>query len=684
MSGAVVSNLRVSRVNALLPPFCAVEELPGDMDTYMQVIDTREKVLEVLRGKDDRLIVVLQYDGDASTLEALQEKLRAVVTGTSEQLVLLLQPRMKCEPDNATLRQARKLLLNLNQWGVPVAFEFADTVTPQFFSDLVSWASVSAQSEMLRELVSGLSFPTGMSAAASEAADVLDALDKSGSGHRFLGVSSEGLCGIVESTGNADTHAVLAATLPPGLKGADAQRKAATELVDSACAAVAGRPGTALFLDISGEASSSKGGPLASALAACVGGTDGARRLQGARLRFADASKEWDLVANQIEVLAAAVKKRRATAEGGSRSSKAAHAEDEPPDNLRIKAVRPLLPPACLVEELPREEVHEALVSRARNSLQSCLNEGIKEGSGRLIVIAGPPLTDALEPCKEYAARLAALAAEVQDDVLLLLRLNLVGGFLNDPEQDGSYHFNRGLRQARELLLQLNAMGVAVAFEFADTVTPQFFADLISWSSVSARGAMLRELVSGLSMPVGLQVPRVRRGGASTTTTHEDMPAALEALRLAGEPQRFFGVTAHGIAGIVHSTGNSDCTLLLSGGAGDAASRVAAVKAAADGADDARLLVECGGDAVSPPEQLKMVDALCGLIGTSSAAVRGVVLSSSLLHGSRPAGAQHTVPGLSSGAPCIDWMETQAAVRSLAAAVRKAKEGAGGAKRQKR
>ena len=195
---------------------------------------------------------------------------------------------------------------------------------------------------------------------------------------------------------------------------------------------------------------------------------------------------------------------------------------------------------------------------------------------------------------------------------------------------------------------------------------------------------MLRELVSGLSMPVGLQVPRVRRGGASTTTTHEDMPAALEALRLAGEPQRFFGVTAHGIAGIVHSTGNSDCTLLLSGGEGDAASRVAAVKAAADGADDARLLVECGGDAVSPPEQLKMVDALCGLIGTSSAAVRGVVLSSSLLHGSRPAGAQHTVPGLSSGAPCIDWMETQAAVRSLAAAVRKAKEGAGGAKRQKR
>lgn len=176
----------------------------------------------------------------------------------------------------------------------------------------------------------------------------------------------------------------------------------------------------------------------------------------------------------------------------------------------------------------------------ARNELRSILTGNSK----RLVVIAGPPLIDDLGPCQEYAARLASLGAEVKDDVLLLLRLNLVGkagsaspGFLNDPMGDGSFHFNRGLRQARELLLQLNSMGVPVAFEFADTVTPQFFADLISWASVSAQSEMLRELVSGLSMPVGLQVPKVRRHSGSELKMTEDTPAALTALRLAGTPQ---------------------------------------------------------------------------------------------------------------------------------------------------
>lgn len=88
-------------------------------------------------------------------------KIHELIEQTQEQLVLMLQPDMKGEPDNSTLRQARGLLLKLNSLGVPTCFDFADTVTPQFFSDLLSWASVSAQSEMLRELVSGLSFPTG-------------------------------------------------------------------------------------------------------------------------------------------------------------------------------------------------------------------------------------------------------------------------------------------------------------------------------------------------------------------------------------------------------------------------------------------------------------------------------------------------------------------------------------------
>lgn len=124
--------------------------------------------------------------------------------------------------------------------------------------------------------------------------------------------------------------------------------------------------------------------------------------------------------------------------------------------------------------------------------------------------------------------------------------------------------------------------------------------------------------------------------------------------------------------------GNEDCTLLLSGGQGDAAERASAVSAAG-AAGEARLLVECGGSSVSPPEQLKMVEAVSGLVADGNKAIKGVVLSSYLLHGSQRKGEPH-VQGMSVTEPCIDWMETQSAVRALASAVRKAK---GNAKRQK-
>ena len=158
---------------------------------------------------------------------------------------------------------------------------------------------------------------------------------------------------------------------------------------------------------------------------------------------------------------------------------------------------------------------------------------------------AGPAPEQA---CLEFAARLATLAAEVKEEVLVLARVPFTrhapsgwAGIVKDPDGDGSMQINRGLRQARELLLQISRLGLPVACEFADTITPQFFADLLSWSCVSAGSETLRELVSGLSMPAGLRAH-------VDATSAERMAAVAASLADAAGPQvgrARLGLSAH-------------------------------------------------------------------------------------------------------------------------------------------
>lgn len=194
-------------------------------------------------------------------------------------------------------------------------------------------------------------------------------------------------------------------------------------------------------------------------------------------------------------------------------------------DNLRIKDVRPLLPPACLLEELPRSSESAAVVSDAREALHAILSGQ----SDRLVVLAGPAAVDSPAGTLEYAARLATLAREVEGEVLVVMNCQLFTpvtpstgpwpGLLFDPNRDGSYQINSGIRKARSLLLQLAALGLPVGLEFRDTITPQFFADLLAWSSVSAGSEALQDLVSGLSMPVGGR-------GSRSQTIQPDSPLA--------------------------------------------------------------------------------------------------------------------------------------------------------------
>jgi len=308
----------------------------------------------------------------------------------------------------------------------------------------------------------------------------------------------------------------------------------------------------------------------------------------------------------------------------------------------------------------------------------------------------GPAAVDSPSAALEYAARLATLAREVQSDLLVVMRCELTTpitpstgpwpGMLFDPEGDGSYQINSGIRKARSLLLQLAQLGLPTAHQFRDTITPQFFADLLSWANVSSASETLGDLVSGLSMPVGLRAPRQDSGAT------EDVAMTRAAVTSAGSARYFLGVTSHGLAGIVQSTGNEDTALLLDGGRGEPSARAASVlQACAD--SSGAVLAECAGGGpygvgADGTEQASMATALAAAIADGVSAPIGLSISSYLLSGAQQThGSSSRIHGLSTTDPCMDWIATEQLLRALAAAVRQRREKStqqGGAKKRQR
>ena len=673
------TNQRVLSLRALLPPSCVFEELPGNIPTYTQVIDARQAIINMVSGKDDRLLVVIgppRLDADTAALRALAKDLAALSSSLASELVVVLRADAamalaSADQVNKGIRQARELLLELNGLGIPTAIEFRDTITPQFFADLLVWASVSARSEAMQELISGLSMPVGVRAPAADVASAVRALDISGGAHHFLGVSVEGVCGIVQSTGHPDVLALLPADGAPDSEGFVGSLRRLHEQ----------RPQTALVLELSAD-----GASVARACEEiCRGGTLGAR-LVGVDLRLACTGGGTGLDAAWLQALAAAVTKRRRSA---PKHAPAASSEQTQTNDLRIAAVSPLLPPACLLEELPRSDECAKMVGSARREL----HEILIGASDRLVVLAGPAAVDDPAVALEYGARLALLAKEVQSEVLVVMRAEIATpvtpstgpwpGLLFDPDRDGSYQINKGIRQARELLLRLGALGLPTTLEFRDTITPQFFADLLAWASVDAGSETLQELVSGLSMPVGVRAPSQDAGG------REDGGAAAAAVAAAAVGRHFLGVTSHGLAGIVQSTGNADLAVLLEGGTGAGATRAAAVLGACT-SSQAAVVAECAGSdpaaardgslhggGASDAEQAAMATAIAAAVADGQPAPCGLSLNSYLLAGAAPiagAAAAAALRGLSLTEPCVDWLATQQIVRDLAAAVRERRE----------
>jgi 3-deoxy-7-phosphoheptulonate synthase len=231
-------------------------------------------------------------------------------------------------------------------------------------------------------------------------------------------------------------------------------------------------------------------------------------------------------------------------------------------DDLRIKAVRPLITPALLQERLPAGERARRVVDAGRAAIARVLHGD----DDRLIVIAGPCSIHDHDQALEYARRLEAQADALADDLVVLMRAyfekprTTVGwkGYINDPRLDGSFAINEGLEGARRLLLEVLALGLPVATEFLDLLSPQYISDLVSWGAIGARtteSQTHRQLASGLSCPVGFK-----------NGTDGSVRVAADAIVAARAPHAFMGMTKMGQAAVFETRGNDDCHVILRGG----------------------------------------------------------------------------------------------------------------------
>ena len=342
-------------------------------------------------------------------------------------------------------------------------------------------------------------------------------------------------------------------------------------------------------------------------------------------------------------------------------------------DDVRIRAVRPLISPALLLDDLPVPDDALALIERCRAQLADVLHGR----DDRLIAVIGPCSIHDHDEAIEYARRLKAAADALSSDLLVVMRVyfekprTTLGwkGYINDPRLDGSFRINEGLRRARELLLEITELGLPTATEFLDLLSPQYIADLIAWGAIGARtteSPSHRQLASGLSCPIGFK-----------NGTDGGVQVAADAIVAAGSEHSFMGMTKMGQAAIFETRGNDAAHLILRGGKQgpncDAAGVDAACAVLRKAGLREQVMVDCS-HANSSKQHRRQIDVAVDLAGRIAAGDRrivGVMIESHLEEG-----RQDLVPGVSPKKgvsitdACIGWAQTESLLRQLAEAVR--------------
>jgi 3-deoxy-7-phosphoheptulonate synthase len=342
-------------------------------------------------------------------------------------------------------------------------------------------------------------------------------------------------------------------------------------------------------------------------------------------------------------------------------------------DDVRIDTLKPLLPPAILMEEIPLAEAASRAVAESRTEVANVLDGK----DDRLVVVVGPCSIHDPEAGLEYARRLKALIDRLSPDLKIVMRTyfekprTTVGwkGLINDPRLDGSFAINQGLRVARTFLRDVVELDVPTALEFLDPITPQFMADLVTWGAIGARtteSQVHRELASGLSMPVGF------KNGTSGT-----VQIAADAVRSAAEPHHFLSVTKQGLAAIVATRGNPHCHVILRGGSNGPNYGEEAVASAVSLLEKnklpGKLMIDTShaNSGKDPAKQPEVAAAIARQVATGSRSIFGVMIESFLVSGRQEISERSSMTfGQSVTDGCLAWDSTVPLLEDLAAAVR--------------
>lgn len=340
-------------------------------------------------------------------------------------------------------------------------------------------------------------------------------------------------------------------------------------------------------------------------------------------------------------------------------------------DDLRIRNLRELVVPESLIAQLPAEGALAEHVTSSRAVIQSIL----EQADDRLVVVVGPCSIHDPEAALDYAARLKVLADEVAQDIFVVMRVyfekprTTVGwkGLINDPHLDNSFDVNEGLRRARQLLLDINAMGLPTATEYLDLISPQYIADLISWGAIGARtteSQSHRELASGLSCPVGFK-----------NGTGGNVQIAVDAIGAAQNSHHFLSVTKGGQSAIFETAGNPYCHLILRGGpqpnydmfsVDDACAMLAKAKLP----ESIMIDASHANSRKQPARQVAVAEDIASQVERGDHRIVGLMLESFIEAGRQDVvDKDKLVYGQSITDPCMDWAQTVTTLQTLAQSV---------------
>ena len=353
-------------------------------------------------------------------------------------------------------------------------------------------------------------------------------------------------------------------------------------------------------------------------------------------------------------------------------------------DDLRIVNIQEVVPPSHVLRDFPCNDAAGDTVFEARRAIHAIL-----DGSDdRLLVVVGPCSVHDPASARDYARLLMAERERLKDRLEIVMRVyfekprTTVGwkGLINDPDLNDSFNINKGLKIARELLLDINEMGMPAGTEFLDVMTPQYVADLVAWGAIGARtteSQVHRELASGLSCPVGFK-----------NGTDGNLRIACDAIKSASQPHHFLSVTKAGHSAIVSTAGNPDCHIILRGGKEpnyDAKHVEDACQQAAEAKVDCRLMIDAshGNSRKDPANQPLVIDEVAGQVAAGERRIMGVMIESNLVHGRQDlAPGKSLTYGQSITDGCIGWDQTGPMFDRLAEAVELRRKTHGGTSSQ--